>query len=72
MIKVGDQLQIYNKGDAYVGCLVAFGNCTSIDEDLNSNKCYEIEGYEGSFNQEEYDVVLVSLENAFFKREYQS
>ena len=32
-IKIGNEVQVYNKGEAYVGCLVAFGKVTSIEYD---------------------------------------
>lgn len=72
IISIGNEIQVYNKGEAYSGCLVAFGKVVEIEEDLSENLCYEIEGFEGSFNEDEYDIVHVSLMNPFFASRYGS
>ncbi len=69
-ITIGNEVQVYNKGEAYVGCLVAFGKVGSIDEDLEGNLCYGIVDFEGNYNDVEYDIVLVSLINPFFAKHY--
>ena len=68
-IRIGNEVQVYNKGETYVGCLVAFGKVSSIEEDLEGYLCYEIENEE-NYSESKYDIVLVSLTNPFFAKHY--
>jgi len=66
-IKIGDQIQVYPKGDAYEGAMVAYGKVVYADDSYYN--CYEIEDY-GTFCDDEYDIVLISIANPFFKKKY--
>lgn len=68
-VEIGDQAQVYEKGEKFIGPLVAYGRVHSKTAE-EGGFTISFEDQKGLYNSTEYDIVKIDLEEATFEKVY--